>query len=370
MHRTRWRPMIKLSAVAHGRDNNFHLLRLLAAAAVLLSHSYPLVTGDKASEPLRAWLGATPGSIAVDFFFLISGMLVTASLLRRGSAIDFVKARFFRIWPGLAVALLLTIFVLGPAFTSLGLHDYFASTSTWRYAAKNLLLVTGIVYTLPGVFAATPWKDAVNGSLWTLPHEIYCYLYLLAGWLVLSRIRGGDWFRRGVAALWMALFALHLHAMFVRHLSLEDSPVRLYLMFCTGAGLYVFRERIHLSWATFGAVAGVLALSTLDRAAFGLVYSLAVPYVMLGLAYLPSGRVLLFNRLGDYSYGTYIYAYPLQQALMATFPGLSPLALLASALPLTLVFAVVSWHVIEEPASKLARPARSRVLASSVPGRP
>ena len=102
--------MTPLSTVVHGRDNNFHLVRLLAASAVLLSHSFPLATGSVATEPLRALLGCTPGSIAVDLFFAISGLLVTMSLVRRNSVADFVRARFFRIWPALTVAIVLAMY--------------------------------------------------------------------------------------------------------------------------------------------------------------------------------------------------------------------------------------------------------------------
>ena len=348
--------MIRLSEVVHGRNNNFHLLRLAAATAVLCSHSFPLVTGDRAREPLRAALGCTPGAIAVDLFLLVSGLLVTTSLVRRASIADFVRARFFRIWPALATALLLTVLALGPSFTTLPLADYFASKDTWRYLAKNLLLLHGIVYTLPGVFAHNPSPDAVNGSLWTLPGEVRCYLWLLAAWTLawwLDRRRTGLVFRALVALAWCALLAWHLSSL--RHLSLEDSPGRLPWMFCTGAAMYLLRERIVLSWAAFAAALAALGASSLHPGAFALVYTATLPYLMLCLAYLPAGAILAFNRLGDYSYGTYIYAFPVQQAIMALHPGLGVAALFASSLAATLVIAVASWHLVEQPALGLAR---------------
>jgi peptidoglycan/LPS O-acetylase OafA/YrhL len=76
---------------------------------------------------------------------------------------------------------------------------------------------------------------------------------------------------------------------------------------------------------------------------------------MLCLAYLPGGAILAFNRLGDYSYGTYIYAYPVQQALMALRPDLSAVPLFVLSFFVTLVLAVASWHFIERPATGLAR---------------
>lgn len=347
--------MIKLADLVHGRNNNFHLLRLLAASAVLFSHAFPLSTGDRLSEPLRKAFGLTPGSVAVDLFFLISGLLVTISLLRRQSAIDFIKARFFRIWPGLTVAILLTVFVLGPVFTTVSWHDYFFSRVTLKYVIKNLLLVTGVVYTLPGMFAHLPWKSGINGSLWTLPAEIRCYLCLLASWVGMIRLGRPDWLRLGIGALWLALLASHLYAMLVEHKVLEDSPTRLYFMFCTGAAFYVFRSSVRLSWTALAVAVAALILASPLPIPFELAYTFAVPYIAICLAYLPTGPILGFNRLGDYSYGTYIYAFPVQQTLMAVFLTLTPTALFLASLPVTLILAVLSWHFIEEPASKLAR---------------
>lgn len=98
-------------------ENNFNLLRALAAFLVLFSHSYAL-TGSSSSEPLRMLLGMTFGSVAVDVFFVISGFLVCGSLLRRQSAIEFMKGRLLRIFPALLVMVGLTVLLLGPLVTN------------------------------------------------------------------------------------------------------------------------------------------------------------------------------------------------------------------------------------------------------------
>ena len=356
--------MIRLTDVVHGRNNNFHLLRLIAASAVLFSHSFPLATGDKHTEPLRAAYGCTFGSIAVDLFFLISGMLVTMSLVRRSSAVDFAKARFFRIWPGLTVAVLLTVLVLGPLFTTVPLSTYFTAKATARYVYMNLSLFKGVDYVLPGVFAANAWPSAINGSLWTLPSEVRCYVALLAIWVLLKPLKRPGTLRWALACAWVALFAGV--AWSLRTMTIEDAPARLWLMFCSGAMLYLLRDRIVLSWAGLLAVLVVVALTAGHGMAFGLVYCLALPYAMLCAAYLPSGLFLQYNRLGDYSYGVYIYAYPVQQTLMHLWPTLGPIALFGAAMILTLVPAVLSWHFIEKPATGLAR-ARPKPTPAAAP---
>ena len=349
----RFRRMNRLADFAHGRDNNYHLLRLLAASAVLFSHSFPLSSGESGGEPLRVPFGCTPGSIAVDLFFLISGLLVTISLVRRNSGIDFVRARFFRIWPGLTVTLLLTVFVIGPVFTALPTATYFETFATWRYLAQNLFLVKGIIYTLPGIFATNPVPGAVNGSLWTLPTEVHSYLLLLASWGVLKTIGRPTFFKAVISIAWVGLLAWHVHELM--HVTLEYSQARLFFMFCSGSMLYLYREQIPLSWLALIVAAAIVALCAGHDPFFGIVYSLALPYAMVCLAYLPRGRILAFNRLGDYSYGTYIYAYPVQQSLMALLPGLTVIPLFVLSLIVTLALAVVSWHFIEKPATGLAR---------------
>jgi len=345
--------MIRLADVVHGRNNNFHLLRLVAASAVLYSHSFPLVTGDKHTEPLRAAYGCTFGSIAVDLFFLISGMLVTMSLIRRSSALDFAKARFFRIWPALTVAVLLATLVLGPSFTTVPMTAYFSSKETARYLVFNLSLFKGVAYVLPGVFATNPWPYAINGSLWTLPSEVRCYVALLATWMLLSRLNQVGRLNWAIGGMWIALFTWF--AWSLRDATLEDSPARLWLMFCSGAALYVFRERIALSGRWLVALVAVVAVAAGHDLVFGIAYTLVLPYAMLCAAYLPRGRILEYNRLGDYSYGVYIYAYPVQQSLMNLWPTLGPVALFGCAMCCTLVLAILSWHFIEKPATGFAR---------------
>src|SRR6187455_1951063 len=90
----------RLSDFTQGKDNNFNLIRFLAALMVLVSHSFVLSTGRSQLEPFGALLGMNLGNMAVGVFFAASGFLVTGSLLSRQSFSDFVVARALRIYPG------------------------------------------------------------------------------------------------------------------------------------------------------------------------------------------------------------------------------------------------------------------------------
>ncbi len=341
---------MRLSDLARGRDNNFNLIRILAAIAVLVTHGFVLATGRSDVEPLRAQLGTTLGLIAVDVFFVTSGFLVTGSLLTRRSLLDFIWARVLRIYPALILMVLLTVFALGPLFTSWPLEEYFAHRVTRLYLAKTSTLFAGVAYMLPGVFETNPYPRAVNGSLWTMPYEVRMYAILAATWALL-RLLPNFTARvfQSVVLLFTALGAIGAVAV---HFLLPVDPQypRLFFMFFTGASVYVLKERLALNRAPFALCVTVLAASTLNRHAFAVAYLFTLPYIVFYLAYVPGGPVRAYNRLGDYSYGFYIYAFPVQQMVAALVPGITPGGMIALAGAATLALAALSWHGIERRA--------------------
>jgi len=133
-----------LSTYTGSRDNNFNLIRFLAALAVLYSHSIILTLGPEAKEPLKSLVGIAIGSIAVDVFFVTSGFLIAASYLARKDIIAFTWARLLRIYPGLIVAIIFCVFVVGLYFTSLPKLDYITHVDTLKYFIKNCRLSSAI----------------------------------------------------------------------------------------------------------------------------------------------------------------------------------------------------------------------------------
>ena len=339
---------VTLSNYSQGRDNNFNLLRIVAAFAVLVTHSFALAIGTGAAEPFRDSLGMTMGTIAVDVFFVTSGFLVTGSLLTRQNAREFLWARFLRVFPALLVMLLLTVFGLGPFLTSWPLSAYLTDAGTYGYLLKCATLVSGVWYNLPGVFMDNPFKSAVNGSLWSLPYEIRMYAIVLVVWLVCRRIQSiGD--RAFSIAIVSATLAAGLFVL-VRHIEglPADQFVSLFFMFFSGAACFLLKERIALSHGCFCFCAiGLLASALVGPRLFFVVYLLTIAYSVLYLAYIPAGPVRTYNRVGDYSYGVYIYAFPIQQSVAVLIPGVSVLLLFLISVCITLSLAVLSWHLLE-----------------------
>lgn len=357
-----------LSEYCGGRDNNFNLIRMVAASAVLVSHAFPIALGRGAEEPLEALLGQSLGSVAVAVFFAISGFLIARSFDRADRVADWVAARVMRLFPALVVVVLLTALVYGPLTTTLPAGAYFTDPEVATYVVRNITLAR-LQYDLPGVFDANPYPEAINGSLWTLFYEVLCYLgVLLIGLLGLLRRP------RLLAGVLAAYFVLCLAAFLPaveEALPSRARPLRnLSLPFAIGTALYVWRERIPLGWAGL-VVLALPALALHGTVWFRPAFVLWLSYAVFALAYLPGGALRRYNRLGDYSYGVYIYAFPMQQlaVFLAGAAGMSAWLNMAVAFPATLALAVLSWHWVEKPG--LA--SRHRVadwLAAGRPGRP
>lgn len=303
---------MKLSGYTQGRDNNFNFIRIVAALAVLVTHSFALAIGTADAEPFRESLGMTMGSIAVDVFFITSGFLVTSSLLNRQSTIEFIWARALRIFPALLVMLFLTVFVLGVLVTTLPLTTYLSLPETYIYLTKCATLFMGVSFNLPGVFDDNPYKSAVNGSLWTMPYEVRMYAILAFVWFSLRitpKLRLTA-FQVVIVTFALAAGSYILSGQFYPH---SASPfVKLFFMFFVGATFYVLREYIVLSRWLFWFFVICLFVATINKHGFFAVYMFTIAYILFYLAYVPSGHIRRYNQLGDYSYHMVFTSMPSQ----------------------------------------------------------
>ena len=343
-----------LGDLAAGRDNNFNLIRFLAATAVLVSHAWPISLGPGVTEPMKLATGHTLGSLAVYLFFAVSGFFIAGSYLRSNSARVFTMARVLRLFPGLAVSLLLVALVMGPLVTDLPVMTYLTHPEVASFLVRNIMLFSP-QYTLPGVFESLPYPT-VEGSIWTLIHEVICYmLVFVTGVLGILQRRAWATAALGAYALaWMApgVLGIELHP----RVALTHG---LSLPFMIGVAFRIWQDHIRLSlWAAVALiVAAAFARGT--PVAFPLL-ALALSYATFWCAYVPGGALRAFNRLGDYSYGIYIYAFPLQGLVIWAWGSMGPALNIALSLPLTVFCAVLSWHFIERPALDLARPVKGR----------
>ena len=349
-----------------GRDNNFNLLRIAAALLVVAEHA--ISTGRSGVDPLRLLFGIPLGDLGVDIFFILSGYLIARSFAGKG-LMEFAWARCLRIFPGLWVSTLVTVFVAGFFFTNIPPLQFFSSPDTVSYFAHNLTMLPGFgsqstLAHVPGLI-----EHLFNVPLWTLPHELQMYMLLAVVGLIF-----------GLRPQYLAPLALFgactvIYAkMGGGHLLSIDRGRFIYFFF-TGSFLYAIRQRVVLSAWLATAMACVLVGAVLLSSSMLLrqgALALTLPYLVLWCAYIPGGFIRQWNRLGDYSYGIYIYGFPAQALLTAAGVVVSPLARFFGTLLCVVPIAAASWHLLEQRALRAPLPftARAPVGASGRSPRP
>ena len=351
-----------LSDILAPEANSFGVVRLAMAAAVLISHSFWFASGSGANEPMYAITGFSLGEHAVQVFFFLSGVLVAQSFDKSRSVLDFAVARALRIFPGLIVCVFATALGIGLAVTTMGGEAYLADPGLKAYIIKTIALVSGSV-PLPGVFEALPLPGLFNVSLWTLKYEVLCYGGVaVLGVLGLFRAR-----YRIVATVLLGLFIGACAAVLPvgpHAFTMPQNIAYFFLTFTTGVAAYLVRDWLPVHWGPFVVLflAAAAAISTPWQI---LATALFLGYATIGFASCRFGGLTSWTRRNDLSFGLYIYAAPIQQALIQCWPGIDPYALSVAALMLTLPCAALSWSLVERPALSMRSKAVS-VLRSGL----
>lgn len=335
-----------MGAIITSSENNFSLLRLAAAASVVISHSFLLSTGDTFSQPLSGVGRYNLGQHAVHVFFVLSGIMVAGSLDRSASLGSFALARALRIFPGLALCALFTAFVIGPVVTSLPLASYFGSAEPYAYPAQILRLVK-ITVPLPGVFEANPHPTIINEPLWTLKFEALCYVFLAI--MAMTGVwRSQRLFLTVLISSFLISGMISARDVGPSGFTVIDNAARFWLCFGLGLTLYRYRARVPLSWSVLAGAAVLWWFGRGTRVEPLLSFLLA-GYGAVMLAAVPTGRLRSWANRCDLSYGVYIYGWPTSQALVWALPGITPTALALLSLLLSGLLAWLSWTWVERP---------------------
>jgi len=324
------------------RENNFTTIRIFLAWLVLYGHSYAIQKVPGIKDPLlHLFQGSTwIGEIAVNGFFAISGYLVAASLVKRGIT-DYAVSRMLRIYPALIVCVLFSVFIIGPLFTNLAISEYFSSPKTMQYL-RNAAAFFKMHWYLPGMFEQNT-RDQINGSLWTLTVEVRCYLMLAFLGLIGFRLN-----KLTANTLLAVTFLVGLLSFSSIPLLGENAKwARPALYFLIGASLFVNRDRVLLDYR-IALFALILAYLSFGKDWFNFTFPLALTYLIFYAAY--ATRYLQTDeKLGDISYGIYIYAWPTQQMVAQIFPDQTPYFNTLVSSVIVIAAAYISWHYLEKP---------------------
>jgi peptidoglycan/LPS O-acetylase OafA/YrhL len=330
-----------LSTVLKKNENNFDLLRLIAAVGVIIGHAYAIAPEPPLRDGVISILHFDfSGSLAVKFFFFLSGLLVTDSIVKRPEPIKFLVRRSFRIFPGLIACLLFTVFIVGPIYTRLTIYDYFQQRETWTYFANNIKLFN-LQHKINSVIDG---QYGLNGSLWTLQYEFLCYVFvaLCCGAAVFRN-------RQLASAVFIGITVIAFVApQYLPWFSHKPDSFLLPACFSIGALFAINRNFLMIDLRI------VLILWLVDYFSDGMSAHIFLFYVAFfyTAVYLATRKIVV-TRLKlpfDPSYGVYLYGFLIQQCVHASWPDIGVHGNQIASMLIAFIIGIVSWYFVEKPA--------------------
>jgi len=346
-----------------GHANNFDVLRFLFASLVVFSHSYPLGEGHELREPLRKLTGQTTlGGLSVYCFFIISGFLIAASWERRKTVGQFLKKRVLRIYPGFIIANAVGVFLVAPMAADSAIGNALVSLQQFAWDCMRLQGTQ-----LSDTLFSQNHLHAVNGSIWSIAYEFWCYI----GVMILGLV---PLFHRRSFVL--GLFVASLAVAFIfptYHLEWFGGGILgkifgypffwalLLPNYLAGVVAWRYRDKLVVSDRVAMMSAIALAVSIPVANSWSVMFPVCGAYLVLWAAFHPLFRLHGFSKYGDFSCGMYLYAFPIQQLLVMHNSGsMNPYALFALAWPLSILAGMLSWYVVERPFLRRARSMKNK----------
>lgn len=301
-------------------------------------------------EPFVRLLGPhnIVGIYGVFVFFIVSGFLVTQSLLVSPSTLSYFWRRLLRIYPGLVICLSLSAFVVGPFFSQKGFVGFLTSSESITYLLGNLWrpgrppdMPSVVLYVEPSGWLGT----MINGSLWTIFHEVACYVLLG----LINLVRALKFWTMTLLCLGMALIT-------ATGLTPNSATIADFLFvapaFFAGVALSLIefqRTQRMLRLATVLAAIVVLGLAY-RYSALLLTFQLAGAPIILLIGTSRRLRLPTLRGVGDMSYGTYLYGWPVEQLVRVVVgPDAGWSLIFMLSLPMAFALGYLSWWTVERP---------------------
>ncbi len=324
------------------RENNLNLIKLLAALLVIVSHAYGFATGYIRTDWLHMVTGGIGdlGSLAVYIFFFFSGLLVTVSILKNSEGKRYWKRRVVRIFPSFVLVTVSIVFLVAPFITTLSLGEYFSDSDTYAYL-KNLFFLSH--HDLPGVFVGNVYGRSVNGPIWTIRVEMFCYLLCFA----FHRLHLLEKRRipLSICVYMLIVGVLGYGAILgIEGIAAVIMPVT---MFYIGMIYAVNADKIQQN-GMLGVVAAVLLCVFCVLGQFYFASIVFLPYVLCQLAFATKKRFGVLGKLGACSYEIYLWGGFAGQLIVYVCGGsMSEYVNMALTIPITILLGVITNYVVE-----------------------
>lgn len=320
-------------------ENNFNLIRMIAAYLVILAHA-TAIQGRGTDIVVRITGQTHSGQMAVFIFTFLSGIFITKSILHSDSW-TFLKNRFIRIYPELILCLVV-ILIIGGVFTTRSQFDYWTNAQTWKYFFANLLEISNEHF-LPGVWEGHP-NQGMNGVLWYITFEVRVYLV----WILIKTLGLFDEKEKANIVLSILLVWVIARPETMPLLGSESSLYGLVdfpqytITFILGALFYLNIKEVSL---TRGHLFFIIIVMVIFRHSSVATWVWATGFIVIALLVGTNERILSI-KVKDLSYGIFLYGWPTGQLVYEVMPNASAfMAAIVTALCAT-AFAMVSERVV------------------------
>jgi peptidoglycan/LPS O-acetylase OafA/YrhL len=341
-----------LKDILNAPNNGVTPLRLLLAVVVVFEHAWRVIT-PSGTDPGLDVFGMSPAYAAVNGFFILSGALITKSLLESNAdMIAYWASRLLRLMP-LLIAFALVVLAAGPFISSLSWSAYWQQGDSWAYSLRVIFFLDVATGT-PGAFSSNPAPGFIGVQLWTLRYELLAYIAIAAAFLL------GLLSRRVISfAMLTATIALAV-AYDLPGLGLPpalENFGRFGLTFMLGVVAWQYRDIYRPRW-WHSAVTGTLVVLAWNTPAYEIVWAGFLGSALFWLSgVMMKGQLPLTGRgAPDFSYGLYVWHFFILQLFIHLGAPLSFGFLIAFALPASLLLAALSWYLVEKPSLALKKP--------------
>ncbi|CAI1173426.1 acyltransferase family protein [Serratia proteamaculans] len=330
-----------LSKMLKKENNNFDIIRLLAAMMVIYGHSYAISPQEGKSDFVLNIINFDySGSLAVKIFFFLSGLVVSNSLLKNKSISSFIFSRMFRILPGLILVVTISTFLIGPLLSTDSISSYYSNGDTYEYFYKNIVLHPQ--WLLPGVFDSNV-RTAVNGSLWTLPYEALAYTLTLITFVIIG------FENRKLATLIAFIVILDPfigNKLIFSWINAENTEVSLLApCFSLGVLFSMWKDQISINKKLVFSL--WILYYTLHNSPHAAIFF--YPAIFTTLLYISSTQALLKLKLPvDISYGVYLWGWPVQQIFAQLYPSSGVLLNQLLSMLVSVLLGTISWFLVEK----------------------
>jgi len=328
------------------KNNNLNFLRLLLAYIVVIFHSMNL-SGYK--YPLAKLFN---GHIAVRCFFIISGFLIIRSFWSSYSLKEYIVKRCKRLLPAYFLVIIICTLFLS-LLSNLSIIEYFKQKQLIKYLISNIFFMNFLQPSLPGVFIENK-NHAINGSLWTIKLEIGFYLIVPIIANILYKLKTKKRINTFLALLYIfgyiyKFLCLYISKKYSNHFMKELAhQLPGYIQYFSVGIFCAINYNLFHRYGKYLAIPGMIFL---------------IVYYTIGNDYfLPIGLMFIiifigFNfsilnaigKIGDYSYGVYIFHFPIIQILVSLgYFNINKYVALLVTLGTVFSISYLSWHFIEK----------------------